>query len=704
MIFLNPAVLFGLFAASIPVLIHLLNLRKLKKIDFSTLAFLKELQKNKIRKLKLKQWLLLALRVLIILFLVTAFARPTLKGVAIGGTTSAAKTSAVFILDDTFSMSVVDSKGSYLNQAKETIKKLLGQLQEGDDASLILVSDNGKSGSKLTSNISELIKQVEKVSISDKSGMLHNSIVNAAELLSQSNNFNKEIYLLSDFQRGRLANEESLSDLSQLLNDKIKLYTFDYSGKDVFNVGISNLKVNTQIFEKNKPVDFSITVTNYSRQQVKNLVVSLFLNGERTAQQSINLGADESQIVTMEAIIKETGFINVTAEIEDDDILQDNKRFTNIYIPTEIPVIIFTENPEDSRFVKLPLTAGQSQQSVKIVQRSLSQISAINLTDYDVIIIIGSGNIGSAERIKSFITNGGGLILMPGENSTLSDFQNITSRLGLPSPTGKIGKLNDKSNAVTFDKVDLQHPLFQDIFIKKESVRGSNKIESPDIYFHYRLTTEGKGKNIISLIDGSSFLSEYKIGSGKVLLYNTAPVLSWSNFPYKSIFVPLMHKSVFYLASKEREGTDYLAGDEINLSIGTQTTPLLKIIQPDKTEEIINLKDQANRNYLNYNKTDVTGNYQIFSGNNLIDEFSVNTDPLESVAKYLSKDDFVNYLKKIKFKGVHIAISKNEDPVQVVMQARFGSELWKYFLIIALILALIEMAIARNAKKEMMGK
>src|SRR4030067_1564088 len=128
MTFLNPAVLFGLLAASIPILIHLFNLRKLKKIEFSTLAFLKELQKNKIRKVKLKQWILLALRVLIILLLVFAFARPTLEGVAIGGTTSAAKTTAVFILDDTFSMSVVAANGSYLNQAKESIQELIRNL------------------------------------------------------------------------------------------------------------------------------------------------------------------------------------------------------------------------------------------------------------------------------------------------------------------------------------------------------------------------------------------------------------------------------------------------------------------------------------------------------------------------------------------------------------------------------------------------
>jgi hypothetical protein len=125
MTFLNPAVLIGLLAASIPVIIHLLNLRKLKRINFSTLAFLKELQKNKIRKVKIKQWLLLALRVSIILMLVLAFSRPALRGTTIGGVASSAKTTAVFILDDTFSMSVVGSRGSYLNSAKETIKEVL---------------------------------------------------------------------------------------------------------------------------------------------------------------------------------------------------------------------------------------------------------------------------------------------------------------------------------------------------------------------------------------------------------------------------------------------------------------------------------------------------------------------------------------------------------------------------------------------------
>jgi hypothetical protein len=699
MLFLNPAVLFGLLAASIPVLIHLLNVRKLKRIEFSTLAFLKELQKNKIRKIKLKQWLLLALRVLIILFLVMAFARPTIKGIAIGGTTSAAKTTAVFILDDTFSMSVVDANGSYLNQAKSMILELLKELQEGDDAALVLVSDKNNREIKTTGNLAEFEKEVNSVQISYASGLLHNAIVKAAKILGESKNFNKEIYILSDFQSGRLYEAGTLSDLSELLNQNVRLYTFNYSAKEVFNLGIDRLKIDNQIFEKDKPVNFGVTVTNYSNRPVDNTVVSLYLNGERSTQASSTIGAGESRVISMQAVPKQFGYIDVVAEIEDDDILQDNKRFTNFYIPDKIPVIIFTDNPLDAKFINLALTAGDNQSSIKITNKNISQLSSIDLNQYDAVLIIGFQNITGIDRLNSYTKSGGCLFLMPGSASSLQEFQSLASRLSLPVATGTFGKINSVDNAESFDKIEFNHPIFKDIFAN----RNKEKVESPDIYHSFKIATEGKGINIITLMDGSSFLSEYKIGSGKVLLMNTAPVLSWSNLPLKGIFVPLMNKAVYYLAAKDNGNQEYLAGDEIEINLANNLSPQIKIDRPDKTDDFLNLDKNLQNNYISYDKTKIVGNYKVFSGSRIIDEIAVNTDPRESVTKYLSGTDFNDYLKKIDFKGKHIVIAKNENPARVILQSRFGSELWKYFILIALLLAIVEMTIARNTRKEMVG-
>lgn len=696
MTFLNPAILFGLFAASIPILIHLLNLRKLKKIDFSTLNFLKELQKNRIRKIKLKQWLLLALRVLIILLLVFAFARPTLEGTAIGGTTSAAKTTAVFILDDTFSMSVIDGDGSYLNQAKQSIQQLLRNLQEGDDAALILVSEKKNTELKPTQNLSELSARVDEVEANYSSGFLHNAITKAAQILSESKNFNKEIYIFSDFQKGRRFEQGSLSDLSQLLNERVKIYSFNYSGKEVYNVGIDEIKSETQIFEKDKPVSFSVTITNYSSSPVNNLVVSLFINDERTAQQSVSLEAGGSALISMESLIKQTGFIDVFAEIEDDEINFDNRRYTSIFIPDKIPVIIFYDEEPDTRFIELALLSSGSEATFVITKRSLNQLGSINLKQYEAAVVIGSERIASTERLLRYVENGGGLFLMPGNKSSVENFRNILNTLKLPAVQGTFGVANQTANVVNFDKVDFNHPVFKDIFTKD----AKKNVESPDIYHHYNLTTEGRGTNIISLMNGASFLSEFKIGKGKVFLLNTSPVLSWSNFPIKGIFPPLMNKSIFYLASKDQSDEEHFAGDAVDLNVAGQTLPQLKVVRPDGTEEFINLEDQNFANYIIYAETDLTGVYKVISGTNQIDNFSVNHNPLESVVQY-EYDKFKNYLEEINFKGSHFAVSKEADPVQIVLQARFGSELWKLFLLAALLTALIEMMVARNIKKEL---
>ncbi|NNG27194.1 MAG: VWA domain-containing protein [Ignavibacteriaceae bacterium] len=695
MIFLNPAVLFGLFAASIPVLIHLFNLRKLKKIEFSTLRFLKELQKNKIRKIKLKQWLLLALRIMIILLLVTAFARPTLEGISIGGTTSVAKTTALFILDDTFSMSVVDQDGSYFNQAKQSIKNLLTQFEEGDEAALILVSSQPDK-INLTTNLSKLGNKLNELKISNITNKLNNALVKAAQVLSASENFNKEIYLMTDFQKGKLATEENLEDLGGILKENVKMYSFNFSGEEVYNIALSELKVNTSIFEKNKPVSFSVNVNNYSNQPADNTIVSLYIDGERSAQQTVNIQPGATQTINMEAPIKATGYVDVFAEIEEDDVLHDNKRFTSIFIPDKINILLLYNKPEDLKYVQLALLSSSTSENFAITSKRLSQLPGLQLNSFNVIFLLGSYLPSGVNKIKDFLNNGGGLVVFPGSVTSLVEFNNMLSSLGLPSASQLI-KVDVTAQSFEFEKVEFEHPIFKNIFLDE----AKTEVESPQIYSYYKIQTEAKGKSIINLIDGSSFMSEYSVSEGKVFLFNSTPVTTWSDFPLKSIFAPLINKSVFYLSSKNKSEAVYLAGEKINVSISGRKLPQIRIQKPANQEDLINIAENTVSDFLIYPNTDYAGIYKFYSGEKLLENISVNTDPLESKIVYLSDDEFDAYIQKINFKGTHVRIGKDENPLQVILQARFGSELWRYFLIATLLLALVEMTVARNLKKEL---
>lgn len=696
MTFLNPAILFGLFAASIPILIHLLNLRKLKRIEFSTLSFLKELQKKKIRKIKVKQWLLLALRVLLILLIVLAFARPTLETVSFAGLTSTAKTSAVILIDDSYSMGVVTPSGSNFNLAKQRAAELLSQLQDGDNAVIIPFSRADEDFS-FSGDIPALREEVEQLELSQISSVLQSALSKAAGLMDESYDFNKEIYILSDFQQQRLTETGSPYGLADALQENTTIYIFDYSKEDVFNLGIAGLTLQTEIFERNRPLQFQAEVRNYSSRPVSNTVASLFINGKRSAQKSLDIGAGGTAVFTIEAAIDAGGVLDVLLELEDDDILNDNHFYSNLIVPERLNVLLLSENSSDLRFVEAALNAANSNGILNITQKNLRNLSSVNLSAFDVVLIAGSAAQKDVPAVDGYLQNGGGMLLMPAGNSTMPQFSAFLQRLGIPSPETRI-TINDNSNQqAVFNSVDYDHPLFNNLFLGGEK----RQIESPSIFTYFRIFTQSGGKNIITLTDNSAFLSEYRKGSGRVLLFNTAPILESGDFPLKGIFAPLLYKTLFYLSARSRDQVSFTAGEDIPLELKNFPLGQITVIKPDDFKEVINFTGTSSSTIYRYKNTDRLGNYRFLSKDNIVDIYAVNTNPLESTVDYLTEEDLGAYFRSIGFDGNTVFVDADIDIQELLQQARYGAELWKLFLILALLVALVETALARSSKKDL---
>jgi hypothetical protein len=138
--FLNPLILLGLLAAAIPLLIHLFTRRRLKKVEFSSLWFLKNLEKTRIRQVKLKNILLLIIRTLIVILIVLAFARPALKG-ELAGLGKSAASSVVLLVDDSYSMATQTSQGTLFEIAQKKGGEVLDNLSSQDEAAVIYLSN-----------------------------------------------------------------------------------------------------------------------------------------------------------------------------------------------------------------------------------------------------------------------------------------------------------------------------------------------------------------------------------------------------------------------------------------------------------------------------------------------------------------------------------------------------------------------------------
>ncbi|MER3330258.1 MAG: BatA domain-containing protein, partial [Candidatus Kapaibacterium sp.] len=257
--FLNPFVLFGLAAASIPIILHLINLRKQKTIEFSTLKFLKELQKSSIKKLKIKQWLLLLLRTLLIIFAVLAFSRPTIQS-SLPGFTEYSNTSMIILLDNTYSMDVSDENGNRLRQSKKIANTLVNSMKEGDQALIMpLSSERPLRSYAWSTNKDQLNKSIEEVLIGTKKANLNTNLKFASILMTEATNLNKLVYLVSDMQENLMAD----ADTNKYFKNNISFLVAKVgrtSKKEFSNLSIDSVKVVSSIIQKDRPIELEVFV------------------------------------------------------------------------------------------------------------------------------------------------------------------------------------------------------------------------------------------------------------------------------------------------------------------------------------------------------------------------------------------------------------------------------------------------------------
>ena len=688
MVFLNPSVLLGLLAATIPILIHILNFRKLKKVEFSTLAFLKELQKSKIKKIKIKQWLLLALRTLIIIFLVLAFARPALESTYFGGTTSTAKSSVAFVIDNSFSMSLIKNDGSLFNKCKMETKKIINQMQTGDEFYFIISSDSVLH----FTDKNTAIKFISEFDISLLTESLNKKIGRAIKILDKSQNINKELYLFSDFQKSTFAD----SIKQNITGEKqIQLYSFDVGENNTSNISVTNLKLENSIIEINKPVEFSAVINNFSQTTVNNINASLFINSEHIARQNISLSGKEHKKIKFNTTLKTNGIIEAEVHLDDDNINQDNTNYLSFYVPEKIRILLLYDDISDTKFLNAVFGSSLLSNKFEITRINTKTKNNIKYSSYDVLFLISTNTTVINELQKSVVA-GSKLVIIPPKNVNLNELRLLTSKLKYPTATQIIQSSKNGNDYAEFGDVNFKHPIFQDLF----DTKNKNKIESPFILKYINIENNYNVSSIIKLNNKSTFLGEYKLGKGKILFFNTALNLEWSNFPLKGIFAPLFTKIVYYLFTDNLIFNCYTVGDAIPVDISRSTFPKLDVQLPNGKDNV-NLEN-FNGKIFNYTSTLQAGIYKFYCNNKLISLASVNVNPIESDLTKIEESKKESYFKYYFGKNF-LNIDITENYIEKIKQARYGTELWKPFLIIAFLLALIEMFVARNTKNDIMN-
>ncbi|MEK6565896.1 MAG: BatA domain-containing protein [Bacteroidota bacterium] len=709
MTFLNPLVLFGLLAASIPILLHLFNLRKLKTIEFSTLSFLKELQKTKIRRLKIRQLLLLVLRTLLVILVVMAFSRPTLKG---GFSESArARTTAVFIVDDSYSMTSADAGGELLKQAKQAALRALEIFEDGDEVFLLRISDavSHTAGNEQAPyrNFEALRSALNAIKPSYTHHKLEDALRVSARLLDASKNFNREVFVFSDFQAGLLS-EQAPQVKESLFASGVRLFLLPVGNREVRNLSVDAVTIPNAILEPGKPFTLIAKVTNHTAGEIKNTLASVFASNTRVAQKGISLGAHESANVELSVVPRTTGYFEGFVSLEDDDLEFDNRRFFTVYIPSAMNVLLVGSST-DVKYIQLALvTRTQSDSSqLTLTEVTSDRLTTSHINSADVIVLSGALGLSPThlERVRSAVEKGTGLMVFPGSSTTPQNSVPLSS-LRLPNMISVEGNPRSLS-FLEFDKTDMRHPLFTGMFDEQNEQRrtrpGSAKqktIESPKVKVFVRYAISPTAQPVITLTNGASFLLEQKVGGGKVLLFAVAPHLEWSDFPVKGLFVPLLHRSLSYLVQDPSKVEPFLAGQDVVVRHIQSTGTRFTVRDPSAGETSHQAVVRGSDKTIHFSEAMIPGIYTVRAGSDVVRKFAVNVDPDESRTKKAEEPALLRAAETLGIGSSAVHTINNVFQVQqMVRESRYGIELWKHMLIAALLVAVVEMFVARDTKR-----
>ncbi len=674
MTFLNPAVLTALVAASIPVILHFINLRKIKRIEFSTLYFLKELKKSKIRNLKIKQWLLLFLRLALIVFLVLAFAKPAAKSESFSALGENAKRTIYVILDNSYSMAAGEKNNTKFSKAKEIALKIVSKKNLNDDVFPITTAPV-----KMLAN-ANVNKTIEKLEVSYVKGNLPETLLLAGSDMKKKQTLENIIFVLSDFQKST-AVENQLKNALAKLKENAKVYFVKFNSENINNLAVKKVTLRNGILFPGKTVKFDIEIENTDAKNSVNKTVALFLNNEKSAQTNVELAGGAKKKIELKTTLKNAGLTEALILSEDDDLPFDNSRYVLFNVREKTKIIVTAEKKKDTEFLLAALSGEVSQlNETKFVPTS--KLSATELQNADVLFAVGGISKALAEN---FLKYGKTLALFPSAKN-LNTTVNLLKALKINASSN----VSKSEEALLFEKINFKHPVLDGIF----SAEKQSRIGSPEISKYLKLKNNGRAETIIALENGDAFLEEFERANGKVFVFAVPPNLAWSDFPLKPIFAPLLNGIALYAASQGIKSKSVFAGEPYFINILTTSFPRLKIIAPGNNEFYQTVDYTSGKRFVKFTKTNLPGFYYVYSDEKLTDAFTVNADTRESEENFYDVDE----LKKLS--GKTVVIYDGNDATKIAFLSHSGTEFWRLFLLLALLAALAEMYVAKTSKKD----
>lgn len=682
MTFVFPWFLWALLATAVPIIIHLFNFRRYKKVYFTNVKFLKELHFESKSKSRLKELLVLIMRCAIIICLVLAFAQPVIydKQVVINKGVQAVS----IYIDNSFSTQNVNKQGPVIQIAKARAKDIIRAFGNADKFQVITNDFEGRHQRFNTKE--DAFNAVDEIKVTPVARSLSEVLSRQANFLNASNHDNKKIYLLSDAQRSTFNLSEAQVDTT------IKTTIVPIETNRVNNVLVDSCWFETPLQQKGFIQKLHARIVNNGTSGIEAGSAKLYLNKQQVAIASFSMDAGAERDIQFTFECKQEGYNFGSIKIEDYPITFDDELFFSFNSKLNISVVLINGKDQKESNPLNTLFKNDILFNLKAYSEQSIDYSALNNADVVVLNQLNDWSSGFLAEITKFTKQGGSLLIIPSLNTEPQLFNAALNSLHLPQSLGI------DTSVLKVDKIDLASKFFSNVFDKTDE-----RMNLPLVNKHFKLNKSNANafESIMTLQNGETFFGELKTNGSSVYLFTTPFEVSATNFNKHALFVPTLYRVCFN--SLRQNPLFYLVSSNVVLYLksenrGEEQPPVIKEL--NGVTEIIPERRVVNNAIALYTRDQVTrpGFYTVTKADSACMPLAFNYPRRESYLEAYSSDELENTIAKKGWHHVNLIKDSLNDISGQVFETEQGRHLWKLFIILALLFILSETLILRLLK------
>ncbi len=698
--FLNPLMLAGLGGAVLPLVLHLLARSRFRTVDWAAMMFLQAADPREQQSTRLRQFLLLLLRMMLVSLLAVALARPLVSD-SFAAVASGGHLSTVIIVDGSLSTSVIENSKPRSELIRQAAIGVISSLQKGDEVALIIAGLPGYS-TQWTTDLNHVADDIAALRPAGRANMAE-SLARASELLNPTEGQNRRIVIVTDQQAVSWREVDAAFRSAWRSRSRpgavLPISVIPVGGVSPDNLAMAGVTVLNPPVVRDQPIEIEAKVRNYGTVQRAGVTVSLAIGGRDISRATVDCPPDSTVPVRLTARLNELGPAVLNVAIQSHapvGIASDDSMDLALDVADTTKVLLISGDeraPKTSAESFFAVAALQPASAagkpgfdpfkVTVVRSAAVLPGDVRSAQVVVLANVDSLSPAMATAIEQFVYDGGGLLVAPGSLTRVDDFNSHLYREGAGWLPARLTPPADNMQPTGIGQVDLSHPTMQ-------FLRGRSELPSASIGKWFGLTPRSDARTIATLSTGDAFAVESAVGRGRVMMLATPLDADWSSLPLTSFYLPFLQSSARWLAG---------SGADRNLSPGapivfswTSSEPRAATLWTSDGKTIqLEPQYQGDRAEVRYGQTQIPGVYRLRIHNkgnrDIIVPYVVSNPSDESDLTPLTKSAWSDLRRDMQMQ----MIEPNGQSIADQLSAnRSGREIWGLLILGVIACALLE--------------